>query len=102
MRNREYVYVWANGHVEVLDQVYKVRYLGERPVFIGLVRMGDKFSDASVSIKARKALCEGGQVIELVSSEMALEGMYGALSGKYGELVDKVLICAENLKKVLA
>ncbi len=96
------MYVWANGHVELLPQMYKVRYGGERPVLIGVVQMGDKFSDASVSIKARKALCERGQVIELVSGDMALEGMYGALSGEYGELVVKPLVCADNLKKVLA
>ncbi len=96
------MYVWANGHVELLPQMYKVRYLGERPVLIGVIKLNDKFSDARVRMKACKALCEGGQVIELASSEMALEGMYGALSGEYGELVDQLVVCADNLKKVLA
>lgn len=95
----DYVYVWADGHVELLNDIYMVKYLGERPKYVCMVYGDDKFSDASRLIKARKALSEEGEVIRFLRSEDPLEAIYEAL---IKSPVDNLVQCTIDLKKVLA
>jgi hypothetical protein len=83
----DYVYLWSGGHVEVLDQAYKVRFLDERPVMIGMIYTGNNKMDASRVIQARRALCDGGVVVDLQTVGFAREAMYGALIEDKDELV---------------
>jgi hypothetical protein len=87
MKVTDYVYLWECGHVEILDQVYKVRFLGEKPVMIGYVPTGLNKEDASRVIQARRALVEKGVVVDLKTVGFAREAMYGALIADKDELV---------------
>jgi hypothetical protein len=102
MRDCDYVYLWSDGHVELLDQVYKVKYKNERPVFIGYYPNSERRIEASNLIQMRKALKEGvGSIVPLAKYGCAREGMYEAIIESDSEVVTEPLYATMNLTRLL-
>ncbi len=103
VKNDSFIYIWANGHVAVLEEAKKCRLSGERPVLICLVQSGvSDLIDSGRRIGARCALDGIGELLLLSNMRKAREEIYAALSKGPGLLVRELVVCTDNLKKVLA